>query len=68
MGRELYRILPDEIKKADVTAEWWVIQEDIRSGAADSRRADNRLLCLEMFIKSSFFLCNGACFFPEIRR
>lgn len=36
LGRELYRILPDEIKKADVTAEWWVIQEDIRSGAAES--------------------------------
>ena len=25
LGRELYRILPDEIKKADMTAEWWSI-------------------------------------------
>lgn len=33
LGRELYRILPDEIKKADMTAKWWAIQEDIRSGA-----------------------------------
>lgn len=32
LGRELYRILPDEIKKADMTAKWWAIQEDIRSG------------------------------------
>lgn len=32
LGRELYRILPDEIKKADMTARWWSIQEDIRSG------------------------------------
>lgn len=32
LGRELYRILPDEIKKADMTARWWAIQEDIRSG------------------------------------
>lgn len=32
VGRELYRILPDEIKKADLTAKWWAIQEDIRSG------------------------------------
>ncbi len=32
LGRELYRILPDEIKKADMTAKWWSIQEDIRSG------------------------------------
>lgn len=32
LGRELYRILPDEIKKADMTARWWAIQEDIRTG------------------------------------
>ncbi len=35
LGRELYRILPDEIKKADMTARWWAIQEDIRSGESD---------------------------------
>lgn len=34
LGRELYRILPDELKKADMTAYWWAIQEDIRAGAA----------------------------------
>lgn len=33
LGRELYRILPDEIKKADMTARWWTIQEDIRAGS-----------------------------------
>lgn len=32
LGRELYRILPDEIKRADMTARWWAIQEDIRTG------------------------------------
>lgn len=32
LGRELYRILPDEIKKADMTAEWWSIQEEIQNG------------------------------------
>lgn len=32
LGRELYRILPDEIKKADMTAEWWTMQEDIKNG------------------------------------
>lgn len=32
LGREFYGILPDEIKKADLTAKWWAIQEDIRSG------------------------------------
>lgn len=33
-GRELYRILPDELKKPDMTARWWVIQEDIKAGNA----------------------------------
>lgn len=32
LGRELYKILPDEIKKADMTAKWWAIQEDIQNG------------------------------------
>ena len=32
LGRELYRILPDELKKPDMTARWWAIQEDIQQG------------------------------------
>ena len=32
-GREFYRILPDEFKKADLTAKWWLMQEDIKAGA-----------------------------------
>lgn len=31
-GRKFYRMLPDSIKKADTTALWWVIQEDIKKG------------------------------------
>lgn len=31
-GREFYRILPHDFKTADLTAHWWVIQEDIKSG------------------------------------
>lgn len=31
-GREFYDMLPDAIKKADVTARWWVIQEEIKNG------------------------------------
>ena len=31
-GREYYKILPDEFKKPDMTAFWWVIQEDIKNG------------------------------------
>ena len=33
-GRKFYDLLPDEIKKADTTAKWWVVQEDIKSGQA----------------------------------
>lgn len=33
-GKDFYNILPDEIKKADTTAKWWSIQEDIKVGAA----------------------------------
>lgn len=33
LGRELYRILPDEFKRADLTARWWTMQEDIKAGA-----------------------------------
>lgn len=38
LGRELYRILPDEIKKADMTAEWWSIQEEIQNGTVNYNR------------------------------
>lgn len=33
LGRELYRIAPDELKKPDMTTRWWAIQEDIQQGA-----------------------------------
>lgn len=38
LGRELYRILPDEIKKADMTAQWWSYQEDIQKGKIEYKR------------------------------
>ena len=44
LGRELYRILPDEIKQADLTAKWWAIQEDIRSGEKDERALTDNVL------------------------
>lgn len=34
-GRKFYNLLPDNIKKADTTALWWVVQEDIKSGKVD---------------------------------
>lgn len=55
LGRELYRILPDEIKKADMTAQWWVIQEDIRSGDKPySTLAENVLSAINKIINSEY--------------
>lgn len=34
MGREFFDILPDEVRKPDLTAEWWAICEDIKTGNA----------------------------------
>ena len=34
LGRDFYNLLPDDIKKADMTALWWSIQEDIKAGRA----------------------------------
>ncbi|MCQ2452382.1 MAG: DNA topoisomerase [Oscillospiraceae bacterium] len=33
LGRELYRILPEELKKPDMTGYWWAIQESIQEGS-----------------------------------
>ena len=32
LGRELYRILPEELKKPDMTGYWWAVQEEIQEG------------------------------------
>ena len=34
-ARELFEILPDDIKGADTTARWWLIQQDIENGIED---------------------------------
>lgn len=40
LGREYYKILPDEWKRADLTAKWWIIQEEIR----DRKSEQDKLL------------------------
>ena len=32
LGREFYNMLPNSLKKADMTAKWWVMQEQIKNG------------------------------------
>ncbi|MGM9936497.1 MAG: DNA topoisomerase, partial [Candidatus Ornithomonoglobus sp.] len=55
LGRELYRILPDEIKKADMTAEWWAMQEDIRCGKAGYETLTHNVLeTIEKIIKNQY--------------
>ena len=35
LGREFYALIPADIKNADVTAKWWIMQQDIANGNAD---------------------------------
>lgn len=35
LAREFYALLPDSIKGADVTAKWWLIQQEIADGSKD---------------------------------
>ena len=59
LGRELYRILPDEIKKADMTAKWWAIQEDIRSGEKSyTALTDNVLDTIKEILTEKYPLVN----------
>lgn len=43
-GREFYNMLPNSIKKADITAKWWVIQEDIKLGKATTETLAQNVL------------------------
>lgn len=55
LGRELYRILPDQLKKPDMTAYWWSIQEDIKQGNAPwTRLTDSVLAMVEDVIRTSY--------------
>lgn len=59
LGRELYRILPDEIKMADMTAKWWAIQEDIRSGEKDyTALTENVLDTVNKILSGTYPLVN----------
>ena len=43
-GRQFYDVLPNDIKGADLTALWWTIQEDIKSGNANISDMTNSVL------------------------
>ncbi|MCI8770012.1 MAG: DNA topoisomerase III [Lachnospiraceae bacterium] len=53
LGRKFYHMLPDEIKTADITAKWWIIQEDIKKGTATPETlAENVLDTIQNIISS----------------
>lgn len=43
-GRAFYHMLPDAVKGADVTASWWVIQEDIKTGKTTPKELGETVL------------------------
>ncbi len=52
-GRELYNILPDNIRGVDVTAKWWCLTEDIKAGKfTPEQMAQNVLLTVNAVISS----------------
>lgn len=53
-GRKFYSLLPDEIKKADTTAKWWVIQEDIKTGSASYKDLTEGVVDLIKSIMTTF--------------
>ena len=55
LGRELYRILPDELKKPDMTGYWWAVQEEISSGEASwTALTDSVLEMIKKVIKTEY--------------
>ena len=55
LGRELYRILPDELKKPDMTGYWWAIQEEIQAGETPwTTLTDSVLEMIQKVVKTSY--------------
>ena len=55
LGRELYRILPEELKKPDMTGLWWAVQEEIKDGEAPwTALTDSVLEMINKVIKTSY--------------
>lgn len=66
LGRDFYNLLPNDIKKADLTALWWTIQEDIKAGKASSE--DMAQSVLESFKKNLKTDYSGASITQQVDR
>ena len=55
LGRELYRILPEELKKPDMTGYWWAVQEEIQDGEVPwTELTDSVLEMIRKVIKNDY--------------
>jgi len=55
LGRELYRILPEELKKPDMTGLWWAVQEEIKDGEVPwTALTDSVLEMIKKVIKTDY--------------
>ena len=58
LGREFFAILPESITKADTTARWWLIQEDIKEGKQSDANAIQRSV-IDVFMEHKDSAYNG---------
>ena len=58
LGREFFAILPESITKADTTARWWLIQEDIKEGKEADVNAIQRSV-IDVFLEHKDSAYNG---------
>lgn len=49
LGRRFYHFLPDSVKSIDITAYWWLIQEDIKVG---KQTADDLIVSVYRTVKN----------------
>lgn len=55
LGRELFRVLPEELKKPDMTGLWWAVQEEIKAGEVPwTALTDSVLGMIKRVIKGSY--------------
>ncbi len=55
LGRELFRVLPEELKKPDMTGLWWAVQEEIKEGEVPwTALTDNVLAMIKRVIKGNY--------------
>lgn len=55
-GRAFYHLLPDEIRQADTTARWWLLQEEVAGGRADPNAIQKSVIAVFCAHKDTAYL------------